>query len=177
QPVRHTDARRFAQSGAGEDDRPVTRKLAEAFRNLVRWNPERTLDRLAVVEAAHVDEDGSALDELPRPLRLDAQRRAAKRRGDVVAAGRLRHRRTVFERALGVDRFGSARQQASRPAKALRAVPDVLAVRARIGPGPAVDSVEVGAAVDRVVPVLAEERVVAGEAVDDVGPAAGVHDV
>ena len=39
QPVRHTDARRFAQSGAAENDRHATRELCEALGHHVGRDP------------------------------------------------------------------------------------------------------------------------------------------
>jgi hypothetical protein len=57
EPVRHTDARRLAQSGAGEDDRAVARELVEAGRYLIRRDADcvEELDRIVLV-APHVDE-------------------------------------------------------------------------------------------------------------------------
>jgi len=60
--VRHTDACRLAQSGAGEDDRASPRQLVEAARNLIGRQSDgiRKLDRVVLVPT-HVDEHGAFL--------------------------------------------------------------------------------------------------------------------
>ena len=121
QPVRHTDARRLAQSGAGEHDRPVTRELVEPVRDLVRVECERAssnLNGVLVLVAPHVDEERAVLEELVRLRRRDPQRRAANGRRDVVSARRRGHQEPgpTASRARG----RSARAASSPPGPARR---------------------------------------------------------
>jgi len=61
--VRHTDAGRLAQSGAGEDDRAIARELVQGCGNLVRGNPDRPVENDGfVVVTAHVDEERARRD-------------------------------------------------------------------------------------------------------------------
>jgi hypothetical protein len=78
--VRHTDARRLAQSGADEDDRPVRRKLREPPGDLVGREPNGTVEsELLFLVATDVDQDRSLRNQLAGLVRLDPQRRAADR--------------------------------------------------------------------------------------------------
>jgi hypothetical protein len=55
--VRHTDARRLAQSGANKEDRPVTRELVELVRYFVGWDADSSVEpKLLILVAPHVDE-------------------------------------------------------------------------------------------------------------------------
>jgi hypothetical protein len=88
QPVRHTDARGLAQSGAGEDDRSAALELCEPSWNLVGRDAQRSLERHGrVLEAPDVDESRSAAYESPGVVRTDPGGRAANGRGDMKAAG------------------------------------------------------------------------------------------
>jgi hypothetical protein len=56
--VRHPDARRFAQSGAAENDRHSTRELSEAHGDHVRGDPQRAVGRCErVIAAAYVNQE------------------------------------------------------------------------------------------------------------------------
>ena len=75
QPVRHTDARRFAQSGAAEDDRHPAPKLPEALGDHVRGDPQRAVRRREViVSAPYINEERSVGEQLPSGSGLDPQR-------------------------------------------------------------------------------------------------------
>src|SRR5438132_9940518 len=57
QPVRHTDARRFAQSGAAENDRHPARELSQALGDHVRSDPQRAIRRCErIVAAAYINQ-------------------------------------------------------------------------------------------------------------------------
>jgi hypothetical protein len=72
--VRHTDARRLAQSGADEDDRPVPGELRELAGNLVRRDADGTAEpELLVIVPANVDEKRSLRDQLARLIRVDPE--------------------------------------------------------------------------------------------------------
>jgi hypothetical protein len=87
QPVRHTDARRLAQSGAGEDDRPIARQLVEPLRNLVGWDLHGALEAdVDDVVPPDVDEERSVSDQLARFLGIDSARGAPNGRRYVVSA-------------------------------------------------------------------------------------------
>jgi hypothetical protein len=75
--VRHTDARRFVQSGASEQDRPVSRELVQEAGNLVGRDPAGSLEReLLVPVATHVNEERAFGDEPPGFVRIDSTGRA-----------------------------------------------------------------------------------------------------
>jgi len=62
--MRHTDARRLAQSSAGEDNRDVTPELSDAARDLVRRDPQRAFERpRTILMPAHVEHKRSLRDE------------------------------------------------------------------------------------------------------------------
>jgi len=64
QPVRHPDARRFAQSGAAENDRHPARKLSEALGDHVRGDPQRAVRRCeGIVAAAYINQERSVGDQ------------------------------------------------------------------------------------------------------------------
>jgi hypothetical protein len=75
QPVRHTDARRFAQSGAAENDRHPARKLSEALGDHVGGDSQRAARRCKdVVAAAYINQERSVGDQLLSDGWLDPQR-------------------------------------------------------------------------------------------------------
>jgi hypothetical protein len=77
--VRHTDARRLAQSGAGEDDRHAAAELAEPRGHLVRRDPDGARKRFFwIVVATDVDEECSPGDERPRRRPIDPHGRRTK---------------------------------------------------------------------------------------------------
>jgi hypothetical protein len=77
QPVRHPDARRFVQSGAGEQDRPVARELVQQAGDLIWRDPASSLEgKLVVPVPPHVHEESALGDELPGFLGLDSAGRA-----------------------------------------------------------------------------------------------------
>jgi hypothetical protein len=64
QPVRHTDARRLARSGASEDDFDPRGKRRGEGGNLVRGNSRRSLERMRdVVLPPAIDEESPCGDE------------------------------------------------------------------------------------------------------------------
>jgi hypothetical protein len=72
--VRHTDARRLAQSGAGEDDRPVPRELRELDGNLVGRDPNGTVEpELLVLVPPDVDEERTLRNQPTGLIRLDPE--------------------------------------------------------------------------------------------------------
>jgi hypothetical protein len=75
QPVRHTDARRLAQSGATENDRYLPRERPKALGNRIRRDPKRAIGRVEpILTAAHIDQQCPVCDQLPRGEALDPQR-------------------------------------------------------------------------------------------------------
>ena len=75
QPVRHTDARRFAESGAAENDRHPARELCEALGHHVGRDPQRAVRRCErIVAAAYIDQERSPAISLPSRGWLDPQR-------------------------------------------------------------------------------------------------------
>jgi hypothetical protein len=61
--VRHTDARRLAQSGAGENDRPIARELVQPLWDLIRRDLDGVLERgIDDVVPADVDEERPVRD-------------------------------------------------------------------------------------------------------------------
>jgi hypothetical protein len=72
--VRHTDARRLAQSGADEDDRPVSRELRELAGDLVWRDANGALEReLLLLVAPDVDEECSLRNQPTGLIRLDPE--------------------------------------------------------------------------------------------------------
>jgi hypothetical protein len=73
--MRHTDARRFAQSGAAENDRHPARELSEAHGDHVRGDPQRAVRRCErIVSASYINQERSVGDQLPSGGWLDPQR-------------------------------------------------------------------------------------------------------
>jgi hypothetical protein len=78
QPVRHTDARRLAQSGADEKDRPVARKVGKARGHLVGRDANGAVEpKLLFLVAANVDEERTFGHSLTRVVGVDSQGRTA----------------------------------------------------------------------------------------------------
>jgi len=73
--VRHPDARRFAQSGAAENDRHSARELSEAPGDHLRGDPQRAVGRCErIVSAAYINQERSVGDQSPSGGWLDPQR-------------------------------------------------------------------------------------------------------
>jgi hypothetical protein len=90
--VRHTDACRFVQSGADEQDRPVARQLAKETGDLIGRDPAGSLEReLLVPVAPHVHEERAFGDKLPGLVGIDATGRAANGCRNAGATDPRRH--------------------------------------------------------------------------------------
>jgi hypothetical protein len=73
--VRHPDARRFAQSGAAENDWHPAGKLSEVLGDHVWGDPQRAVRRRErIIAAAYIDQKRSVSDQLPSGGWLDPQR-------------------------------------------------------------------------------------------------------
>ena len=81
QPVRHPDARRLAQSGAGEDDRRIARKRVDPARKLVGGDPHSALEVIrGVVVATDVEQRGTAGQEQLRLVDVEPNGQPPKKR-------------------------------------------------------------------------------------------------
>jgi hypothetical protein len=90
--VRHTDARRLAQSGTAKNDRHLTREGSKALRDHVRRNPQRANRRVEpILTTAHVDQHRPTRDQSPGGRGVDPQRRTAQCRRNMKATRKPTH--------------------------------------------------------------------------------------